>query len=234
MQKIIEIKNLSYKYPDGTNALENVTLDVFKGDSVAILGPNGAGKTTLLLHMNGILNGNDSVRVFDLAVAKENLNKIRQKVGFVFQDPDDQLFMPTVFEDVAFGPINMGLKSGDVKERVDRALRLVDMKDYKERVSHHLSYGEKKRISLATVLSMDPEILILDEPTGNLDPKHRKGFIKFLKGLDVTKVIATHDIDMVLSTCNKVAIIDNGRLVAFDTTEKIFNDKELLRLHDMD
>lgn len=234
MQKIIEIKNLSYRYPDGTNALENVTLDVLMGDSIAILGPNGAGKTTLLLHLNGILNGNDSVRVCNLSVVKENLENIRQKVGFVFQDPDDQLFMPTVFDDVAFGPINMGLKSEDVKGRVDEALRLVDMRDYKERVSHHLSYGEKKRISLATVLSMDPEILILDEPTGNLDPKHRKEFIKFLKGLNITKIIATHDIEMALSICNKVAIIDKGKLVAFDATEKIFNDKELLRLHNLD
>lgn len=234
MGKIIEIKNLSYRYPDGTHALEDISLDILKGDSVGILGPNGAGKTTLLLHLNGIFNGTDCVRVFGLPVNQENLNKIREKVGLLFQDPDDQLFMTTVFDDVAFGPINMGLDSSEVKKRVDSSLKFVDMRDYKERISHHLSFGEKKRISLATVLSMNPEILVLDEPTGNLDPKHRKEFIKFLRDMDITKIIATHDMDMVLSICNKIVIMDKGRIVAFDTTESIFKNKELLKLHSLD
>jgi cobalt/nickel transport system ATP-binding protein len=234
MEKIVDIKNLNYRYPDGTCALESIDLEILKGDSVAVVGPNGAGKTTLLLHLNGILNGSDSVRISGMPVNEENLSSIRQKVGLVFQDPDDQLFMPTVFDDVAFGPVNMALKSDEVRERVENALELVNMKDYKEKISHHLSYGEKKRISLATVLSMDPEILALDEPTGNLDPKYRKEFIKFLGELSITKIIATHDIGMVLAICNKTAIVDGGRLVAFDTTEKIFNNKELLRSHNLE
>ncbi|MBU4311771.1 MAG: energy-coupling factor ABC transporter ATP-binding protein [Candidatus Omnitrophica bacterium] len=233
MEKIIEIKNLSYSYPDGTAALDNVNLSVFMGDCVGILGPNGAGKTTLLLHLNGILNGNSSVKIGGLTVDEKNLSVIRSKVGLVFQDPDDQLFMPTVFDDVAFGPVNMDMGTGEVQKRVDGALDSVDMKEYKERISHHLSYGEKKRISLATVLSMNPEILVLDEPTGNLDPKHRKEFIKFLSATDITKIIASHDIDMVKSICNKVAIMDKGSIAAFDTKENIFKNKDLLKLHSL-
>ncbi len=234
MEKIIEIKNLSYRYPDGTAALDNVNLSVFRGDCVGILGPNGAGKTTLLLHLNGILNGNSSVKIGGLTVDEKNLRVIRSKVGLVFQDPDDQLFMPTVFDDVAFGPMNMDMGAGEVRKRVDGALGSVDMKDYKERISHHLSYGEKKRISLATVLSMNPEVLVLDEPTGNLDPKHRKEFIKFLNATDITKIIATHDISMVKSICDKVVVMDNGAITAFDTTENIFKNKDLLKLHSLD
>ncbi len=175
------------------------------------------------------MNANGSVRVCGLVVDKRNLAAVRQKVGFLFQDPDDQLFMPSVFDDVAFGPINMGLGSRDVKERVKEALRFVDMKDYEERAGHHLSFGEKKRISLATILSMQPEILVLDEPTGNLDPKYRKEFIKLVRGMDVTKIIASHDMDMIASICNKIAVMDGGRIVAFDCTEKIFNNKGLMK-----
>lgn len=233
MEKVIEIKNLNYMYPDGTRALEGVTLDIFKGDSVGILGPNGAGKTTLLLHLNGIFSGNGSLKVCGLPVS-ENLNEIRRKVGLVFQDPDDQLFMPTVFDDVAFGPVNMDMEAREIEKRVDEALGSVDMKDYIKRISHHLSFGEKKRISLATVLSMNPEILVLDEPTGNLDPKHRKEFIKFLHDMGITKVIATHDINMALSICNKIVIMDKGGIVAFDTAENIFNNKELLKQYNLD
>lgn len=228
MERVIKIKGLNYKYPDDTKALEDINLDICRSDAIAIIGPNGAGKTTLLLHLNGIFNSS-SVEICGLPVNQKNLAVIRQKVGIVFQDPDDQLFMPTVFEDVAFGPLNMGLTKDGIEKRVDAALGFVDMKGYKEKVSHHLSYGEKKRISLATVLSMEPEILVLDEPTGNLDAKHRKEFIDFLGSLNITRIIATHDIDMVLSICNKVAIMDSGRIVAFDTKENIFENKELLR-----
>ncbi|MBU1062371.1 MAG: energy-coupling factor ABC transporter ATP-binding protein [Candidatus Omnitrophica bacterium] len=234
MQKIIEIKNLSYIYPDGTVALKDINLDIFKGDSIGMIGPNGAGKTTLLLHLNGILISNGSVKVCELPVNERNLDKIRQRVGLVFQDPDDQLFMPTVFDDVAFGPINMGLDSDRVRIKVDSALKFVDMEDYKDRIGHHLSFGEKKRVSLATIMSMEPDILVLDEPTGNLDLKHRKEFINLLKDMNITKIIATHDMNMVLSICSKVAIMDQGKLIAFDTTEKIFGNKELLAAHGLD
>ena len=234
MKKVIEIRSLNYIYPDGTQALNGIDMDIYKGDSLAIIGANGAGKTTLLLHLNGLLNTNGSVRVCGLVVDKRNLAAVRQKVGFLFQDPDDQLFMPSVFDDVAFGPINMGLGSRDVKERVKEALRFVDMKDYEERAGHHLSFGEKKRISLATILSMQPEILVLDEPTGNLDPKYRKEFIVLLKGMQVTKIIATHDIDMAKSICTKVAIMEKGRIIAFGDKDSIFHNKKLIKVHGLD
>ena len=233
MEKIIEIKNLSYAYPDGTRALDSVTLDVYKGDSLGILGPNGAGKTTLLLHLNGIFPGNGSLKVCGLNAGK-NLTEIRRKVGLVFQDPDDQLFMPTVFDDVAFGPVNMDIKAEEVDKRVDEALRSVDMESYKKRISHHLSFGEKKRISLATVLSMKPEILVLDEPTGNLDPKHRKELINLLRGTKITKIIATHDISMASSICDKIVIMDKGGIKAFDTAKNIFGNRGLLEQYDLD
>jgi len=234
MKEVIRIRNLKYTYPDGTKAIKGIDLSVSTGECIGLIGPNGAGKSTLLLHLNGILRGKDRIEIMGLEITNRNLDFIRSKVGLVFQDPEDQLFMPTVFDDVAFGPINMGLEFNDVKKRVGSALGFVDMEDYKERISHHLSFGEKKRVSLATVLSMEPEILALDEPTGNLDPKHRKEFIKFIRGMDITMIIATHDMNMVLSICNKVAIMDKGKIVAFDTTENIFRNKELLRLHDLD
>jgi cobalt/nickel transport system ATP-binding protein len=233
MEKIIEIENLNYAYPDGTRALDSVTLDIYKGDSLGILGPNGAGKTTLLLHLNGIFPGNGSLKVCGLSAGK-NLTEIRRKVGLVFQDPDDQLFMPTVFDDVAFGPVNMDMETEEVGKRVDEALRSVDMENYKKRISHHLSFGEKKRISLATVLSMKPEILVLDEPTGNLDPKHRKELINLLRGAKITKIIATHDINMAASICDKIAIMDKGRIMAFDTAKNIFENRDLLKQYDLD
>ncbi len=234
MKEAIKIKRLKYTYPDGTSALKGIDLNVFEGECIGLIGPNGAGKSTLLLHLNGILRGTGEVKIMGLEIKDATLDFIRGRVGLLFQDPDDQLFMPTVFDDVAFGPVNMGLNPDEVKRRVDTALRFVDMEDYKQRISHHLSFGEKKRISLATVLSMEPSILALDEPTGNLDPKHRKEFIKFLSNMDITKIMATHDMAMVSSACNKVAIMDKGKIVAFGRTEEIFKDKELLRSHDLD
>jgi cobalt/nickel transport system ATP-binding protein len=234
MKKIIEIKKLNYTYPDGTLALRDISMDIFQGDMVGIIGPNGAGKTTLLLHLNGILRGDGYIKVCDLDINKQNLNVIRQKVGLLFQDPEDQLFMPTVFDDIAFGPVNMGMDKEEVKKRVRGALEFVDMEGYGGRVSHHLSFGEKKRVSLATIISLDPEILVLDEPTGNLDPRHRKEFIRYLNEMEVTSVMSTHDIAMVPAICNKVAVMDRGMIVAFDTTENIFKNKELLKSYDLD
>ena len=233
MKEVIRIKNLEYTYPDGTRALKGIDLSVSRGECIGLIGPNGAGKSTLLLHLNGILRSKDKIEILGLEITDRNLDFIRSKVGLVFQDPDDQLFMPSVFDDVAFGPVNMGLNLTDVKKRVDTALGFVDMEDYKERISHHLSFGEKKRVSLATVLSMEPEILALDEPTGNLDPKHRKEFIKSLRDMNITRIVATHDMAMVSSVCNKVAIMDRGKIVAFGEAEEIFKDKELLKSHDL-
>ena len=232
--KVIEIKNLDYSYPDGTRALSDVSLDIMEGDSIGIIGPNGAGKSTLLLHLNGILRGNNHIKIFGLAVDESNLARIRSKIGLVFQDPDSQLFMPTVFEDVAFGPINMDMSKDEVQKSVQEALKKVDMSAAVNRVSHHLSFGEKKRISIATVLSMNPGILVLDEPSSNLDPRHRRQLINMLKDFKMTKLIATHDLDLVLELCSKVALFDAGKIVAEGKTIAIMKDKALLEAHSLE
>jgi len=232
-KKVIEIKNLNYSYPDGTEALHDIALDVFEGESIGIIGPNGAGKSTLLLHLNGILKGNGYIRIFDIEVNDKNLTYIRSKVGLVFQDPDNQLFMPTVFDDVAFGPINMLLPKNEVKLSVEGALKEVDMLGSIGRASHHLSFGEKKRVSIATVLSMKPEILALDEPTSNLDPKARYDFIQLLKSIAETKIIASHDLDMILDICDRAIILDKGTIVAIGTAKGILSNTSLLEKHNL-
>jgi cobalt/nickel transport system ATP-binding protein len=234
MQKIIEIKELNYSYPDGTVALKNINLDLFKGETLGIIGPNGAGKSTFLLHLNGLLRGKGQVKIADLEVNDRNLKRIRSKVGMVFQDPDSQLFMPTVFEDVAFGPMNMDLSKDNVEKAVIEALTKVDMLKSIKRLSHHLSFGEKKRISIATVLSMSPEILVLDEPSSNLDPKHRRDLINLLKELKVTQIVATHDMDMVMDICTRTVLIDKGTIVADGKVMDILSDKDLLESHDLE
>jgi len=234
MTKIIEIDNLDYSYPDGTKALSGISLDVSEGESVGIIGPNGAGKTSLLLHLNGILDGKGSVKICGLKVENKNLPFIRSKVGLVFQDPDSQLFMPTVFDDVSFGPINMDMPKDKVLSAVEKALGEVDMLKAKEKIAHHLSFGEKKRVSIATVLSMNPAILALDEPTGNLDPKHRKKLIEFINNARLTRIIATHDLDLVLKVCSRVVILDKGRLVSQGASRDILSNKPLLEAHELE
>jgi len=235
MKKIIRVRNLDYIYPDGTKALKGMDLDIFKGESVGLIGPNGAGKSTLLLHLNGILKGRPgSVEVLGMKVEEKNLIKIRQKVAIVFQQPDDQLFMPTVFDDVAFGPINAGYSKEKVKGKVKEALKEVRMEDYEKRCSHHLSFGEKKRISLATVLSMEPEILILDEPTSNLDPRARRHLIELLKNLNLTKIVAGHDLELILDICQRVILLDEGKIVANGGAKKILKDKSLMESHGLE
>lgn len=234
-KKVVEIKNLSYSYPNGTVALKSVSLDIFEGETVAIIGPNGAGKSTLVLHLNGILRSNNGrVHILGLEMNHRNLREIRKRVGIVFQNPDDQLFMPTVFDDVAFGPINMGLSESEVKQRVEKALQEVGMQGYENRSPHHLSFGEKKRISLATALSMRPEILVIDEPTSNLDPKGRRGLIKLLQGIETTKVIATHDLEMVLEVCQRAVILSDGKIVANDRARILLANEHLLETHQLE
>jgi len=233
-ENVVKIENLSYSYPDGNVALKNVNLNVKSGETLGIVGPNGAGKSTLLLHLNGILRGKGYIRVLNIALNDKNLKAIRSKVGMVFQDPDNQLFMPTVFEDIAFGPMNMGLSKDEVKAAVKKALEKVDMLDSMERISHHLSFGEKKRIAIATVLSMNPEILVLDEPTSNLDPKHRRNLINLLKELKITKIIATHDLEMVLDICQQVVLIDHGTIIAQGKGIEILADKNLMESHSLE
>lgn len=231
---MINVKNLEYAYPDGTRALNGVTLEVKAGESIGIIGPNGAGKTTLLLHLNGILRGKGEMGICKMAVNNGNLGQIRKKVQIVFQDPDDQLFMPSVFDDLAFGPLNMGHSREKIERLVKEALGDVEMEGYEERCPHHLSFGEKKRIAIATCLAMQPEILILDEPTISLDPRARRHLIQFLKGLKVTKIIAAHDLEMVLELCDRVSIIDEGVIVAQGEPGEILKEKDLLEAHGLE
>jgi len=231
MDRAVEIENLSFSYPDGQQGLKHINLVVNIGENLAVIGPNGAGKSTLLLHLNGILRGNSIVKIFGLPVEEKNLKEIRRKVGLVFQEPEDQLFSPTVFDDVAFGPINMGYSESEVRQRVTEALKSVRMTGYEQRSPHHLSIGEKKRIAIATVLSMSPELLVLDEPSSNLDPRSKWSLIGLLRQLPKTKIVAAHDLELVKALCQRTIILDKGEIVAEGTTEKILNDISLLKAH---
>lgn len=231
MDKAVEIENLFFSYPDGQQGLKHIDLVVNIGENLAIIGPNGAGKSTLLLHLNGILRGNSAVRIFGLPVEEKNLKEIRKKVGLVFQDPEDQLFSPTVFDDVAFGPINMGYSESEVRRRVTDALKSVGMASYEQRSPHHLSVGEKKRIAIATVLSLSPQLLVLDEPSSNLDPRSKWSLIELLRQLPKTKIVATHDLELVKALCQQTIILDKGEVVAEGSTEEILNNISLLKAH---
>jgi cobalt/nickel transport system ATP-binding protein len=231
MTEPIRIDRLSFKYPDGRQALRDVSLLVSHGEKIAIIGPNGAGKSTLLLHLNGILHSNGAIRLFGMTTETKNLKSIRNRVGLIFQDPDDQLFSPTVFDDVAFGPINMGLTKDEVQQRVTQALRLVGMSGYESRSSHHLSRGEKKRIAIATVLSMNPEVLVIDEPTSDLDPRSKWSLVALLKGLPMTQVITTHDLEILRSLCERTVVLDQGKIVADGPTDEILANTALLEAH---
>jgi cobalt/nickel transport system ATP-binding protein len=234
METCIEINDLSYVYHDGRQALQGVSLHVKSGEKVALVGPNGAGKSTLLLHLNGILRGDGAVRVLGQEVTEPHLARIRARVGLVFQDPDDQLFSPTVFEDVAFGPLYAGLPEEEIRRRVGWALAQVGAEAYVERVSHHLSLGEKKRIAIASVLSMEPEILVLDEPTAGLDPRTRRRLIELLQTLPQTMLVATHDINMVAEILPRTVILDGGQVVADGATDDLLSDAELMAAHGLE
>jgi cobalt/nickel transport system ATP-binding protein len=227
-EPVIHTEDLSYTYPDGTEALRGISFRVMPGERVAFVGANGAGKSTLLLHLNGILRGEGAIRILGLPVEKEHLREIRRKVGLVFQNPDDQLFCPTVEEDVAFGPRNMGLEDEEIDARVKKSLQAVGMSGFEKRSAHHLSLGQKKRVCLATVLSMEPEIFAFDEPTANLDPKGRKeieGLLERLEGK--TLVVISHDVSQVRKLCGRVLILHEGRLAA-DGPPSILDDPALL------
>ncbi|MBK8781107.1 MAG: ABC transporter ATP-binding protein [Anaerolineales bacterium] len=211
---VLTVKDLHFSYPDGHSALHGVSMKLSVGDKVALVGPNGAGKSTLMLHLNGILGGHGEVEIAGQRLTRENLPAIRAMVGLVFQNPDDQLFSPTVFEDVAFGPLHMGLPEADVRARVDAALEAVRMTTYRDRLSHHLSVGEKKRIAIATVLSMNPSLLILDEPSAGLDPRARRTLINLLRELPITMLVSTHDMKLVQELFPRTIVMDEGRVVA--------------------
>jgi cobalt/nickel transport system ATP-binding protein len=234
MHHSIEINSLSFSYPDGHKALTGVSLHIAPCEKVALVGPNGAGKSTVILHLNGILNGEGAVRVCGLPVNQKNMGRIRAMVGLVFQNPDDQLFSPTVYDDVAFGPLYQGLAAGEVGQRVEEALSAVGMSDYARRVSHHLSMGEKKRIAIATVLSMKPEVLVLDEPTAGLDPRSRRALINLLAELPLTMLVSTHDMLMVRDLFPRMVIMDEGCIVADGPTEVLMDDAGLLEAHGLE
>jgi len=225
----ISISQLGFSYPDGTQALEDVTFRVGHGESIAIVGANGAGKSTLLMHLNGILSPmKGAVSIGDVPVTRDTLLDIRRTVGFVFQDPDDQLFMPSVYEDVAFGPGNLGLPQTDIDDRVRDALQQVGAEKLKDRPPYRLSGGEKRSVAIATVLAMHPSILVLDEPSSGLDPRARTKLIRLLGSFEHTKIIATHDLDMALDLCERTIVINRGRVAGDGPTMEIFRDKDLL------
>jgi cobalt/nickel transport system ATP-binding protein len=234
MHHTIDIRGLRFSYPDGLLALDGIDLFIAPGEKVALVGPNGAGKSTLMLHMNGILSGEGEILVCGTRVSDSTLPEVRAAVGLVFQDPEDQLFSQTVFEDVAFGPTYMGLPEAEVHERVDQALAAVEMQGSQARVPHHLSGGEKKRVAIATVLAMNPEILALDEPTSGLDPRSRRGLVNLLRTLPQTMLISTHDMRLVAELSSRTIVIDGGVIVADGPTSEILSDAAFLERHGLE
>lgn len=228
---IVQADNLHYTYPDGTIGLNNVNFKIHHGESVALVGSNGAGKSTLLLHLIGSLfPTKGDIRIGDYPLNKKNLKAVRRSTGMVFQDPDDQLFMPTVFDDVAFGPINLGLPESEVEDRVMAALETVGVSHLSKRSPHKLSGGEKRSVAIATVLATTPDILIMDEPSSNLDPASRRRLINLLKTFTHTKIIATHDLDMAIELCERTLVLNQGAIVADGLTKKLFQDEKLLAM----
>ncbi len=226
---IIETHDLYFTYPDGTVGLNGVSFRISHGESVALVGENGAGKSTLLLHLNGYLSAaRGTVLIGDLLLTQKSLNVVRRSVGMVFQNPDDQLFMPTVFDDVAFGPLNLGLAQDEVERKVTEALKTVGVEHLRKRLPYKLSQGEKRSVSIATVLSMSPDILVMDEPTSSLDPLSRRRLIELLKTFSHTKIIATHDLDMAMDLCERTIVLHKGKITADGLTIKLFQDEELL------
>ncbi len=231
---ILQVHDLNFAYPDGFVALRGINLSICEGEKVALVGPNGAGKSTLMLHLNGILGENNQISIAGLSVDSKNLPIIRALVGLVFQNPDDQLFSPTVFDDVAFGPLHMGLPEDEVYQRVEEALAAVQMSDFGDRLSHHLSMGQKKRVAIATVLAMRPQILILDEPSAGLDPRTRRSLINFLRDLPITMLVSSHDLRMVQDIFPRMIIMDEGKIVADGSTAELLEDEVLLEAHGLE
>jgi cobalt/nickel transport system ATP-binding protein len=226
---IIEVKNLHHSYPDGTVALKDISLRISHGESVALIGANGAGKSTLLQHLNGALTtARGSVTIGDFPINRQTLARIRRTVGMVFQNPDDQLFMPTVYDDVAFGPFNLGLRGEDLEQKVAAALTAVGAEALRNKPPYNLSGGEKKRVAIATVLAMSPDILAMDEPTSGLDPYARRQVISLLQGFQHTKIITSHDLDLVLELCPRIVILHEGEIAADGSALELFNDVRLL------
>ena len=231
----VELEHLHFRYPDGFEALRGIDLLIEAGEKVALVGPNGAGKSTLMLQLNGLLvPSHGSVRIGGLEVDRSTVKRIRAAVGVVLQDPDDQLFSPTVYDDVAFGPIHLGVPIGEIHDRVERALAAVGMTGFERRIPHRLSLGQRKRVALATVLSMDPSILVFDEPSAGLDPRGRRGLIRLLRSLDQTVLVSTHDMRLVAEVFPRTVVIDDGRIVADGPTSRLLEDVALLDAHGLE
>ena len=230
MKNYLQINDLNFSYPDGYEALKNINLEINKGDTLGVLGPNGAGKTTFILHLNGILgNLDDSIYINNLSINEDNLKKIREKVGIVFQDPDDQLFMPTVLEDVMFGPKNFGYTNEEAESKAIEALEKVKMKEFLNKPPHHLSFGQKRKVAIASVIAINPELIVLDEPSSNLDPASRRELIEILKNLDVTIILVTHDLPMALEICDESIILNNGEIKTRDKTYSILTNEKIMK-----
>jgi cobalt/nickel transport system ATP-binding protein len=234
MSCAVDARRLVYRYPNGHAALAGLDLHVEHGERVAVLGPNGAGKTTFVLHLNGLLLGEGHLEVAGLPVRKESLAELRARVGLVFQDPDDQLFMPSVYEDVAFGPLNCGLDRADAGRRVEEALAAVRMEHAAPRAPHQLSMGERRRVAIATVLAMQPHLLVLDEPSANLDPRARRELLDVLEGIERTMLVVTHDLPFAAELCERAVVLAEGRIVADALCRDLLADRELLAAYDLE
>jgi len=251
----VRVSELEYRYPDGRLALRGVDLTIMPGETVALVGPNGAGKSTLLLHLNGLLPGKERspavhahgdhaiaarrdttprVWIDGLELNAKNAPEVRRRVGLLFQDPDDQLFSTTVIDDVAFGPLNLGMRPAEARQLALECLARVDLEDVAQRPPHHLSFGERKRVCLAGILACRPSILVLDEPSANLDPRGRRRFIQLIRSLSATKLIATHDLEMVLELCHRTVLLDGGRVVANGLSRHVLGDPNLLEAHGLE
>jgi cobalt transport protein ATP-binding subunit len=233
-EPIVQFDAVRYRYPTGTDALDGVTFAVQAGERVALAGPNGAGKSTLVLAMAGFLRAEGTIRVAGHTLTPGSARDVRRHLGLVFQDADDQLFMPRVGDDVAFGPATMGLAPREVDARVREALAAVGLEGYEDRVPYHLSVGEKRRAALATVLAMRPQILVLDEPSADLDPRGRRDLINLLSGLEATRLVVTHDLDLAVETCERTVVMDAGRVVADGPTRTVLADADLAAAHGLE
>jgi cobalt/nickel transport system ATP-binding protein len=233
-EKAVEVIGLTFSYPDGVSALKDVSFSIYRGEECAIVGPNGAGKSTLLLHLNGILQGQGAVWICGEKITEKNLKKIRAEVGMVFEDPRDQLFMPTLYDDLSFGLLNLGLERAEAEGRIRAILKELKLEGCETRSSLCLSSGERKKASLATVLVLQPEVLVLDEPTANLDPGTRRSFLAILEKLGTTKIIATHDLNLVHRLCSRVILLDQGKIIAQGDTQEILSNGGLLEAHSLE
>lgn len=231
----IQVEDVRFSYPNGHEVLKGLSCAIRHGEKVALIGPNGAGKSTFMSHLNGVaLASSGRVSIAGVEIRPENLRQIRRKVGIVFQDPDDQLFCPTVFDDVAFGPLNLGLSRDEIRQRVEEALETVGLKGFEERSSHHLSFGERKRLALATVLSYQPDILVFDEPSTNMDPLNRRKLIEWLQRSDRTVLLCTHDLDIALDVCDRCLVLADGQIVADGPASEVLYDRALLERNNLE